>query len=160
MSLCWFLGQYNRDWIILWRFSLGLVDFLVIIREFLLLWISKGRSIRQFLSIVLLAPTVLSFYGFLPLEHFQRMFNHLKCRFNMSSEQTCLQPSVNCHLVYCSPLLPSSWSCLPSLSRQQTLRPMLAMLSDDGNLKPKNNLKIFYVLLLWLLAIVLLLSGA
>ena len=36
---------------------------------------------------------------------------------------------------------------------------VLAMLSDDGNLKPKNNLKIFWGVLLATIAIVLLLSG-
>ena len=36
---------------------------------------------------------------------------------------------------------------------------VLAMLSDDGNLKPKNDLKIFWGVLLATIAIVLLLSG-
>ena len=36
---------------------------------------------------------------------------------------------------------------------------VLAMLSDDGNLKPKNNIKIFWGVLLATIAIVLLLSG-
>lgn len=72
-------GQYNRDWINTWTifYWAWWISWSPFVGVFIAR-ISKGRSIRQFLSIVLLAPTVLSFYGFLPLEHFQRMFNHLE----------------------------------------------------------------------------------
>ena len=58
-------GQYNRDWINTWTifYWAWWISWSPFVGVFIAR-ISKGRSIRQFLSIVLLAPTVLSFLWF------------------------------------------------------------------------------------------------
>ncbi len=105
-------GQYNRDWINTWTifYWAWWISWSPFVGVFIAR-ISKGRSIRQFLSIVFASVVAII----------------LIITFFITSADSATY--------------------------------VLAMLSDDGNLKPKNNLKIFWGVLLATIAIVLLLSG-
>ena len=155
-------GQYNRDWINTWTIFYGAwwISWSPFVGVFIAR-ISKGRSIRQFLSIVLLAPTVLSFLWF---STFGTLSTHVQSLGNVDltqfpSEQTLFATFSQLPFGFIASVVAIILIITFFITSADSATYVLAMLSDDGNLKPKNNLKIFWGVLLATIAIVLLLSG-
>ncbi len=83
-----------------------------------------------------------------------------KCRFNtVSSEQTLFATFSQLPFGFIASVVAIILIVTFFITSADSATYVLAMLSDDGNLKPKNNLKIFWGVLLATIAIVLLLSG-
>ena len=123
--------------------------------------ISKGRTIREFLTVVLLAPTVLSFLWF---STFGTLSTHVQSLGNVDltqfpSEQTLFATFSQLPFGFIASVVAIILIITFFITSADSATYVLAMLSDDGNLKPKNNLKIFWGVLLATIAIVLLLSG-
>jgi len=155
-------GQYNRDWINTWTifYWAWWISWSPFVGVFIAR-ISKGRSIRQFLSIVLLAPTVLSFLWF---STFGTLSTHVQSLGNVDltqfpSEQTLFATFSQLPFGFIASVVAIILIITFFITSADSATYVLAMLSDDGNLKPKNDLKIFWGVLLATIAIVLLLSG-
>ncbi len=135
------LVQYDRDWINAWTFSIGAwwISWSPFIGSFHC-QISKGRSIRQFLSIVL-APTVLSFLWF---STFGTLSTHVQSLGNVDLTQfpevsrPCFNLQSTAILVFIASVVAIILIITFFITSADSATYVLAMLSDDGNLKPIN----------------------
>lgn len=122
--------------------------------------ISKGRTIREFLTVVLLAPTVLSFLWF---STFGTLSTSVQSRgvdlTHYATEEvlfaTFNQYSVGIVLSIVAIILISTFF----ITSADSATYVLAMLSENGNLNPSNRKKVIWGILLAIIAVVLLFSG-
>lgn len=122
--------------------------------------ISKGRSIREFLTVVLLIPTLLSFVWFAAFGTLSTQVQQLGINLTKFATEEVLFATFN-H--YTLGWLLSTIAIILIFSffitSADSATYVLAMLTEDGNLNPKNRTKVIWGLVLAVIAIVLLLSG-
>lgn len=122
--------------------------------------ISKGRTIREFLSVLLLIPTLLSFIWFTT---FGSLSTHVHLNFeNLTKykvEEILFATFNHYHLgtilSFVAIILVFSFF----ITSADSATFVLSMLSEEGSLKPKNKTKVIWGITLSLIATVLLLSG-
>ena len=122
--------------------------------------ISKGRTIREFLSVVLLVPTLLSFLWFAT---FGTLSTHLQASGidlgAFATEEVLFATfdhyTAGAFLSGIAVILIVSFFVTSADSATY----VLAMLSEEGNLQPSNRKKVIWGVLLAIIAIVLLFSG-
>lgn len=122
--------------------------------------ISKGRSIREFLTVVLLIPTILSIIWFSAFgtlsTSVQRSGINLT---NYTTEEILFATFDNLPLGPILSVIAIFLVLTFFITSVNSATYVLAMLTDDGNLSPSNMKKVFWGIILVLIAIVLLLSG-
>lgn len=122
--------------------------------------ISKGRTIREFISVVLLAPTVLSFFWF-------STFGTLSTSSQASgidltfykTEEVLFATFNNYYLGNVLSVVAIMLVFTFFITSADSATYVLAMLSEKGNLTPSNRKKVMWGVLLALIAIVLLFFG-
>lgn len=122
--------------------------------------ISKGRTIREFLVVVLLIPTLLSFLWF---SAFGTLANNVQ---SLGFDLTQFKAEEILFATYqhypLGIILSGITVILVStffITSADSATFVVGMLSDDGNLHPKNAIKLIWGILISLIAIILLLSG-
>ncbi|MGF3072978.1 BCCT family transporter [Facklamia sp. P12945] len=122
--------------------------------------ISRGRTIREFLTVVLLLPTLLSFIWF-------STFGTLAANVQMNiADLTAFEPEQLLFATFNYYPLSGLLSLVAIIlvvsffiTSADSATFVLAMLSEEGNIKPNNRTKITWGFTLSIIAVVLLLSG-
>ncbi|MGO3018742.1 MAG: BCCT family transporter [Anaerococcus sp.] len=122
--------------------------------------ISKGRTIREFLTVLLLLPTLLSFIWFTT---FGTLSTHVHLNFedltNYKVEEILFATFNHYQLGTILSLIAIILVFSFFITSADSATFVLAMLSEEGSLKPKNKTKVIWGVTLSLIATVLLLSG-
>ncbi|HEO5330015.1 TPA: BCCT family transporter [Streptococcus agalactiae] len=122
--------------------------------------ISKGRSIREFLTVVLLIPTLLSFVWFAAFGTLSTQVQQLGTNLTKFATEEVLFATFNHYtLGWLLSIIAIILIFSFFITSADSATYVLAMLTEDGNLNPKNRTKVIWGLVLAVIAIVLLLSG-
>ncbi|EQC64141.1 Glycine betaine transporter OpuD [Streptococcus sp. HSISS1] len=122
--------------------------------------ISKGRTIREFLTVVLLAPTVLSFIWFSAFGTLSTSLQDSGVNLIRFATEEILFASFNEYpLGSVLSLLAIILVLTFFVTSADSATYVLAMLSEDGNLNPSNRKKVIWGVMLALIAIALMFSG-
>lgn len=122
--------------------------------------ISKGRSIREFLIVVLLVPTLLSFLWFSGFGVLSNNIQQMGIDLTLFRTEEILFATYNYYpfgiiLSGVTVILIATFF----ITSADSATFVIGMLSEDGSLHPKNGIKIIWGVLLSIIAIILLLSG-
>lgn len=122
--------------------------------------ISKGRTIREFLTVVLLIPTLLSILWFSTFETLSTSLQDAGINLSEFATEEVLFATFNNYLggnilSFIAIILVSTFF----ITSADSATYVLAMLSENGNLLPSNRKKVIWGILLSAIAIVLLFSG-
>lgn len=122
--------------------------------------ISKGRTIREFLTVVLLAPTVLSFIWFSAFGTLSTSLQDSGVNLIRFATEEILFASFNEYpLGSVLSVLAITLVLTFFVTSADSATYVLAMLSEDGNLNPSNRKKVIWGVMLALIAIALMFSG-
>lgn len=122
--------------------------------------ISKGRTIREFITFVLLVPTILSFLWFSSFGVLS--INVQESGIDLTSfkvEEILFATYNNYSIGIILSIITVILICTFFITSADSATFVLGMLSENGNLNPKNNIKIIWGIILSVMSIVLLLSG-
>lgn len=122
--------------------------------------ISKGRTIREFITFVLLVPTILSFLWFSSFGVLS--INVQESGIDLTSfkvEEILFATYNNYSIGIILSIITVILICTFFITSADSATFVLGMLSENGNLNPKNNIKIIWGIILSVIRIVLLLSG-
>ena len=122
--------------------------------------ISKGRTIREFLTVVLLIPTLLSILWFSTFGTLSTSLQDAGINLSEFATEEVLFATFNNYLggnilSFIAIILVSTFF----ITSADSATYVLAMLSENGNLLPSNRKKVIWGILLSAIAIVLLFSG-